>query len=378
MLYALTVPKWGLTMERAAVLSWFVEEGNQIEVGQPLVEIESEKIANELQSEFTGVLRRILAPVGSHVAIGEPLAVVANERESDADIDAYIQTLKTTAASTVAEDTGPKRERVRVAHHDISYLAFGGEQRGKVPALLVHGFGGDAATWQMNAAAIAAHRQVYALDLPGHGFSSRELDSGSVEELADALSGFATALSLYRFHLVAHSLGAAIAMRVAARQPETIASLTLLSPAGLGSPVDPVFIAKFARASSRKEVKGVLEQLFEDRGLITAELIEKVQQGRRLDGATQALGKIAAASFDARGGAIPGGPVGLTKVESRTLVIVGDRDRVIRFDQAMRELSALRIEFLSGSGHMPQIEAFQPVNALLQAAFDAHDADVSS
>jgi pyruvate dehydrogenase E2 component (dihydrolipoyllysine-residue acetyltransferase) len=373
MLHLLRVPKWGLSMERAKVLVWLREEGSAVEIGTGLVEIESEKIANELQSEHSGVLRSILAPVGMLVAVGDPLAVIASEHEPDAIVEEFVGALPKSSATDEVEDTGPKRAQIRVGPHLVSYLALQALQCKNLPVVLVHGFGGDATTWQLNAPVFAAKRAVFALDLPGHGLSSRELQSGSLEELSGALEGFIAALSLDRFHLVGHSLGSAIALRIARKDSTRIASLSLLSPVGLGIPVDPGFIDGFVRAESRKEVKRVLEQLFANGNLITSELVEKVQQGKRLDGARQALEKIAASNFLTDGGFVAYDPDLLLGLGMRALIIAGAADRVIAFGKGFEAANNTQLSVLPGVGHMPQIEAAQAVNRLLEEAFTAHD-----
>ena len=54
-----TMPKWGLSMVKGTVNDWVVEEGEEVEKGQELVEIETDKIANVLESPGEGVLYRI-------------------------------------------------------------------------------------------------------------------------------------------------------------------------------------------------------------------------------------------------------------------------------------------------------------------------------
>lgn len=51
---------------------------------------------------------------------------------------------------------------------------------GGVPLVLVHGFGGDLNNWMFNHEALAAGRRVIALDLPGHGESTKQLVRGDL------------------------------------------------------------------------------------------------------------------------------------------------------------------------------------------------------
>jgi pimeloyl-ACP methyl ester carboxylesterase len=77
--------------------------------------------------------------------------------------------------------------------------------------------------------------RVIAMDLRGHGGSDKPRDASlySSEAIAAQVAGVLDALALDRTALVAHSLGGAVALDVAARAPERLSSLTLLAPVGL-------------------------------------------------------------------------------------------------------------------------------------------------
>ena len=126
-------------------------------------------------------------------------------------------------------------------------------------------------------------------------------------------------------------------------------------------------------AGQNRRSEPVLEQLFENGSLITPELIEKVQQGKRLDGARQALEKIAASNFLADGGFVANDPNALLDLGARTLIIAGAVDRVIAFSKGVEAANNTQLSVLPRVGHMPQIEAAQAVNRLLEEAFTAHD-----
>jgi len=55
---ALTMPKWGLTMEEGTIASWLMDEGDTIEVGSEILEVETDKIAQPVESAVEGILRR--------------------------------------------------------------------------------------------------------------------------------------------------------------------------------------------------------------------------------------------------------------------------------------------------------------------------------
>ena len=121
------------------------------------------------------------------------------------------------------------------------------------PVLLIHGFGADLTSWMFNQASLAEKRPVYAIDLPGHGGSTKEVPDGSVEALAASVLDYMDAVGISRAHLIiGHSLGAAIAVQIALVAPGQVEALTLVAPAGLGTEISGEFIEGFI-AESRHE-----------------------------------------------------------------------------------------------------------------------------
>jgi pimeloyl-ACP methyl ester carboxylesterase len=99
------------------------------------------------------------------------------------------------------------------------------------PLLLVHGLGGAAANWFALAPLLLPGRQVIVPDLPGHGASSPLPAVASLNAYADRI-----ALLLERpGAVVGHSLGGAIALRLAIRRPEWVTRLVLAGAAGISS-----------------------------------------------------------------------------------------------------------------------------------------------
>lgn len=108
---AIEVPKWGLSMEEGTVTVWRVSEGTSFRKGDLLCEVETSKITNELEAPFDGLLRRIVAQPGETLPVGGVLAVSAAETVSDADIDEFLSSRKTTpvpaAVPAAAEAAAP-------------------------------------------------------------------------------------------------------------------------------------------------------------------------------------------------------------------------------------------------------------------------------
>src|SRR5215472_6698285 len=76
----------------AAIANWLVAPGDEVAVGQPLAEIETEKALVEYAAEEAGVVGRLVLAVGDTGEIGDPIAVLIGVGETDADIDAALGT----------------------------------------------------------------------------------------------------------------------------------------------------------------------------------------------------------------------------------------------------------------------------------------------
>ncbi|HTZ65953.1 MAG TPA: alpha/beta fold hydrolase, partial [Roseiarcus sp.] len=181
----IVMPKWGLAMEEGALTSWLVQSGSEIKKGQEIAEIETSKLANAFESPASGTLRRLVAKEGDVLPVGALLAVLAPSAVSDADIDSFVAGFVVEAPAD-AEAAGAPVERK--LEHDGRTLVFkaAGLQNEATPVVLIHGFGGDSDNWLFNIDELAKTRPIYAIDLPGHGKSSKTLATGDLGELAQA------------------------------------------------------------------------------------------------------------------------------------------------------------------------------------------------
>jgi pyruvate dehydrogenase E2 component (dihydrolipoamide acetyltransferase) len=76
------LPQWGMNMEDGLLVKWLVKEGDSVEAGQPLVEIETAKINSELESPVAGIVAHITAQEGATVDVGVIVAVIGEPGES--------------------------------------------------------------------------------------------------------------------------------------------------------------------------------------------------------------------------------------------------------------------------------------------------------
>ena len=72
----LTMPQMGYDMQEGTVVRWLKAEGSNVELGEPVAEIETDKAVVEFESYASGVLQKILVSEGSTVPVGEAIAVV--------------------------------------------------------------------------------------------------------------------------------------------------------------------------------------------------------------------------------------------------------------------------------------------------------------
>jgi pimeloyl-ACP methyl ester carboxylesterase len=106
------------------------------------------------------------------------------------------------------------------------------EQHGESgpPLVLVHGSWGDHHNWDAVAPMLARTFRVFTYDRRGHSQSERLSAQGSIEEDVADLSAFITANDLSPAHVAGNSFGAAIALKLAAAQPDLFASLIVHEP----------------------------------------------------------------------------------------------------------------------------------------------------
>src|SRR5215204_4919066 len=76
-----SLPRLGQGMEAGTIVRWLKSEGDQVEKGEPLYELDTDKVTQEVEAEASGVLLKILAGEGEEIEVGKRIAVIGEQGE---------------------------------------------------------------------------------------------------------------------------------------------------------------------------------------------------------------------------------------------------------------------------------------------------------
>ncbi|MBT5414383.1 MAG: acetoin dehydrogenase dihydrolipoyllysine-residue acetyltransferase subunit [Rhodospirillaceae bacterium] len=367
---AITMPKWGMTDSDGKLVAWLVEEGASVEAMDELVEMETTKITGAIEAPMDGLVRRLVAKPGDVVPIGGLLAVMAASDVPQAEVDAFVEAFEAPESQSGEGDGAGDMRMVEAAGRNLRVRSMGEGEA--TPVVLIHGFGGDLDAWLFNQEALAADRPVHAIELPGHGQSSKDVGDGGPETLGGAVSAALDALEVDRAFLIGQSMGGALALDLALSRPGLAAGLVLIAGAALGEEIAGEFLEAFGGASRRKEMKAALQALFADPELVNRNVVEGALRNRRLEGAAEALAAVRAAWFaGGRQAHILAGRMG--EIDAPILALWGAEDRIIPAAHAKAVEGHGEISLIEGIGHMAQMEAAGEVNRRIRTFIADHE-----
>lgn len=255
---------------------------------------------------------------------------------------------------------------------------------GAVPAVFVHGLGGSASNWTDLAGLLSPLRPGVALDLPGFGRSAppahgRYSLTGSADVVVALLEQTGPA------HVFGNSMGGAVSILVAARRPELVRTLTLVSPAVPDLRPDPrrvsdprlplaylpvvggFFRRQLQASTPRERAEAMVRLCFGQPDLVPEQRIDQaVAEAQERGGqswAAEALGRSFGALLQSWL-TLPARSLWTeaARVTAPTLVVWGAQDKLVSVDRSLRLVTTLprgRLLVLNGVGHVAQIE--QPV-----------------
>src|SRR5262249_40187467 len=160
---------------------------------------------------------------------------------------------------------------------------------------------------------------------------------------------FMDAVGISSAHLVGHSLGGAVALALAAREPQRVRSLALLASAALGVEINGEYIEGFVTAANRNALKPHVARLFADDSLVTRRMIDDLLKYKRLEGVDVCLRVLSESLF-------PGGQQAtvlrdeLARLRLPVLVVWGTDDQIIPARHAAELPSLVRVELIPAKG----------------------------
>jgi pimeloyl-ACP methyl ester carboxylesterase len=229
--------------------------------------------------------------------------------------------------------------------------------------LLIHGFGADRLSWLANQQELSAAGRIYTLDLPGHG-ETPLTGAGRLEDLVRAVADAIDASRIGPVHIVAHSLGGAVAIALAAAQPDLVRSLALIAGAGLGHGVNESFLFEYPRSASAEDTEALLRRLVSRPRLINRYMVARVLEQLNSPGGREALIAIAD-ELRQIGTVIEPSLLALASSPLPRLAIWGAADTIIPLDEErLSDFGGERL-ILTDIAHLPHIEASRAVNERL-------------
>ncbi|GAA3906993.1 carboxylesterase [Streptomyces gulbargensis] len=238
----------------------------------------------------------------------------------------------------------------------------------RTPIVLIHGAGYSSAMWYPNTPGLSRDRPVYALDTPGDaGRSVHREPMWQPERAAQWMDEALDALGLDRVHVVGSSYGGWLVLNQAHRRPERLASVTALDPGGLEKVglrffawVFVSLLATFAPKALRPRLAAWLDQPV----IAVPEMRKWIQLGAR-------------AYRVRRPAPLPLTEDALRSIRTPLYVIMGKHSLLVHPERQRERVPRLvpgaRAEIITATGHGPQIDHPDVVNARMLAFMEGVD-----
>jgi pimeloyl-ACP methyl ester carboxylesterase len=268
----------------------------------------------------------------------------------------------------VGESAPEIRDReVNLNGSQVHYLAAGDGPH----LVLLHGLGDSARDWQWVMPALARRSRVIAPDFPGFGASDRPRAAYSPAFFGEFVAGFLDALHVPGAVVAGNSLGGLAALRFALADPGRVPALVLVDSAGLGREVNPGMrltalpgLGESAAAWARTRPGRALRLWWRPRALFAHRrrvpagwIADQDRLSRRPDFPWNTLEVLRAVV--GRSGQREVLRDRLPELAMPTLIVWGERDRVVPLAQAREAVGRLRrgrLAVIPDCGHVPQIE----------------------
>lgn len=249
------------------------------------------------------------------------------------------------------------------SHGPLSYLEMG---RADGPCVVfLHGFGADLLTWQLCLVPLASKYRVIALDLPGHGRTTTDVGEANLAFMTRWLDEAFDVLNIRNADVVAHSMGAKIALSYTTQYSERVRSLSLISPAGLGGDFHLDTLDAFLNDTGHAD--RMARQLLGPKGenLIPV-LARSLRDATAHPDRNHAMKRLLA---QAKSYGMALSPEGFdwSAIRVPVMILWGGSDRLIPLPAAYRLPPRCTLHVLDDIGHLPHMEASVAVVSALKA-----------
>ncbi|MDD5590341.1 MAG: alpha/beta hydrolase [Dehalococcoidales bacterium] len=239
------------------------------------------------------------------------------------------------------------------------------------PVILLHGWFHDSQMWNKNINVIAQEFKVYAIDLWGFGYSTREIMDWGYQLYAHQLEAFIEKLGIKQASLVGQSFGAGISILFCTQHPEMVSKLALVSPAGLpnSSSLGETELQRALKQlvlNDEESRRLLLETMFiHDSGSISEDWFHELTRFHEIEGTNEVLlGNLKNNFFDGLSREIEE----LGEIDVPTLLIWGLHDKSINPERGIkmhRILKNSQLEIFKKSAHCANYEEPEKFNRII-------------
>ncbi|MDX1959712.1 MAG: alpha/beta hydrolase [Leptospiraceae bacterium] len=269
-----------------------------------------------------------------------------------------ISALYSVAIYKERSSSGLTIKKIFVPPFNYKYLEGGNDK--KETLVFVHGFAAEKDHWTRLGKFFTDKYRVIALDLPGHGENDRiQEENYSVTNQVKNLHKFLEAIGVKKFHLIGNSMGGGIAGIYSTEYPDSVLSLSLITAAGINSPIKSDLSVEVAKGKNPLILNSVedfdklmsftfvkppyipypIKSYFAERSLQRAEFNRKM------------LTDIRTEEFPLE--------KKLSSIKTRTLVIWGDSDRILHVSSTeviQKKVKNSKVVIIKDCGHAPMLE----------------------
>jgi 2-hydroxymuconate-semialdehyde hydrolase len=239
--------------------------------------------------------------------------------------------------------------------------------------VFVHGSGPGVtgwANWRNALPAFAERFHVLAPDVLGFGFSARPAGAAYGKDIwVDHLLAFLEAKGVHRCHLVGNSLGGALSLALAVREPQMVDRLVLMGAAGVSFPVTPGLAAVWGYEPSLEAMRELIAEHFAfDPSLATDDLVRLRYEASRQPGFHESYATMFPAPYQRHLDALATSHEQIAGISSPTLLLHGREDKVVPLASSLEIFGLLpdaELHVFGRCGHWTMIERRDDFNALV-------------